>query len=55
MAPRTIFPENVNPPQRGAWTPAIPGYFAFNAIIKATVNGEARIYKVDPKMIVEPG
>ena len=42
-----------NPP----WTPATPGFYSFNAIIEVTMKGtgEERVFKVDPKMIVEPG
>ncbi len=36
------------------WTPS-EGEFLFNALIHATVSGDARIYKADPTMIVKPG
>lgn len=36
----------------GTWTPSTEGTFSFNALVKATVNGETKTYKADPEMVV---
>ena len=36
----------------GFWPLTAEGTFAFNALIKATVNGETQTYKADPEMVV---